>query len=97
MIFSDLPKELKKIIYSFAFGNCDLCKKYIHFSDLIHNCRIFEYKNVFQDEYWNKEEIMNYNSICKECMASFKGKIIVNFKDNTYLWIKDYDNDKQFK
>lgn len=97
MILTDLPKELSKIIYSFAFGECNLCTKFIHFSELIRNCQIFEYKNVFQDEYWNNEEIINFNCICKTCIENFKGKIIVNFKDNTYLWIKDYDNNKQFK
>jgi len=97
MIFSSLPKELKEITLSFAFGKCNICHKYIHYSNLIHNCRIFEYKNVFQDDYWNKEEMIKFNLICKPCIKEFTGKIIVNFKDNTYYWIKDYDINKQFK
>jgi hypothetical protein len=94
MIFTSLPKELKEIVYSYAFGECNLCHKCIHYSNLVHNCRIFEYRNVFQDEYWNKDEIITLRSICKQCITSFGGKIIVNFKDNTYFWIKDYDTDK---
>ena len=96
MIFTSLPKELKEIVYSYAFGECNLCHKCIHYSNLVHNCRIFEYRNVFQDEYWNKDEIITYRSICKQCITSFGGKIIVNFKDNTYFWIKDYDTDKEY-
>ncbi len=97
MIFSSLPKELKDKIFNYAFGKCNLCKKYMHYSNVINNCRIFEYKNVFQDDYWNKEEMLNFSLICKTCVKEFHGKIIVNLKDNTYMWIKDYDKDKQFK
>ena len=51
---------------------------------------------LHQDEYWNKDEIITFHSICKQCITSFGGKIIVNFKDNTYFWIKDYDTDKEY-
>ena len=91
MIFANLPLELIDIIFDFSVGKCSKCHKFYNFDNLKRNCRIFEYKNVFQDEFWNKDEIMNFSSICKKCISKFSGKIIVNLKENNYTWIKDFD------
>ena len=92
MNFTEFPKELNTLIQSFAFGECNKCYKYYHFTELTNKCIIFEYRNVFQDEYWMKDddEICEYNLICKNCIHMHDGKIIVNLRDNTYCWIKDY-------
>ncbi len=94
MTYDDLPKEILDIIFDYAFAKCEKCKLIYNFDYLTKNCRIFEYKNVFQDEYWNRDEMVAFQTICKSCIFQYSGKIIVNLHDNTYCWIKDYDISK---
>ncbi len=91
-IFKKLPKDIIDYIISFALDKCNKCNKIYNFQSLDRNCRIFKYRNVFQDEYWddNNDEIVTYDLICKDCIKNYSGKIIVNFTSNTYIWIKDY-------
>ena len=62
-------------------------------AEIISSSRSFREMFNYSDE----EEMLNFSLICKTCVKEFHGKIIVNLKDNTYMWIKDYDKDKQFK
>ena len=94
MTYDDLPKELLDIILEYAFGECEKCNKIYNFDQLTKNCRIFEYKNVFQDDYWNRDEMVSFQLICKSRNFVDSGKVIVNLRDNTYCWIKDYDISK---
>ncbi len=92
MYLINLPEELVEIIISYTYGKCDQCKQLIHFDNLTYNCRIFEYKNVFQDEFWNPddENMRKFNLICKPCIHDYGNKIIINLHNNTYCWIQDY-------
>ena len=97
MTYDDLPKEILDIIFNYAFAKCEKCKLLHNFDNLTSKCRIFEYKNVFQDEYWNRDEMIAFQIICTQCIFEYSGKIIVNLRDNTYCWIKDYDISKEYK
>jgi len=83
----DLPNELQRYIFDFAYGKCDKCKKYIHFEELTNRCRIFQYKSVFDVDYYI-DDSESFNLICKNCIKEYKGKVIINLNSNTYSWIE---------
>ena len=88
MNYTKIPEDVVNLIIEFAFGNCEKCKKYIHFSNLTRNCRIFEYRSVFHDDYWSYDNIFNFNIICNECVEKHTGKVLINLENCTYSWIQ---------
>lgn len=83
-----IPSEIIEKIIEYKFGKCEKCKKYTHFDELTKNCRIFEYRSVFHDDFWSYDNIYNFDLICEKCVNKHTGKVIINLRDNTYSWIQ---------
>lgn len=83
-----LPCEIVEKIIEFGFDRCEKCKKQTHFTELTKDCRIFEYRSVFHDDFWSYDNIFNFNIICKRCVSKYTGKVIINLCDSTYSWIQ---------
>lgn len=91
MNLTNIPIDILNFhILKFAFGKCDKCEKDCHFKELVSDCKIFKYKNVFQDDYDFDEEIERFSLICKNCVKCYKsynGRFIINLEVNRYKWI----------
>lgn len=83
-----IPDEIINTIITFCFGECEKCKEIIHFSKLTKNCRMFEYRNAFHDDFWSYDNIYNFNLVCEYCIKKYSGKVIINFENCTYCWLK---------
>lgn len=88
--YNNIPIDIVNNILEFKFGKCEKCNEYYHFDKVIKNCRIINYKSVFDDSYWVDEIIDNFFLICKGCIKSYPGKHIIDTGNNTYKWINDY-------
>ena len=90
MDLTKFPLDICDYIFDFIFVKCRLCNKYIHYNNIIRNCRIFTYRNIYINEIPTEEEkIKFFNYICKPCLKSYYYNSIINFNKNTYFWIKD--------
>ena len=89
MEYNKLPLDIIFYINKFVFSKCDKCKKICHFTNLYHNCIIFKYKNVFQDDYDFDEEIERFNLICKACIKKYKTNNIISSNNIQFNWTKD--------
>lgn len=86
-----IPIDIVNIIIEFAFKKCEKCNEIKHFTELNTNCRIFEYMSVFDDCFCEEKTFENFNVICKKCIKKYEGNIIIDFGNNSYSWIKDYN------
>ena len=84
-----IPEDLINNILSFIIDTCDKCKNEYHKDNLIHKCRIFNYRSIFDDYFYTNKEVFNFRCICKSCIKTFKERYIININNNTYKWVKD--------
>jgi hypothetical protein len=89
MNYDLLPLDVAKYIFTFTCGKCEKCNKYYHFSKLRKNCKIFVYKNVFQDDYGFDEVIDSFDLICCYCIKTYTSKGVISFNNYIFKWVKN--------
>ena len=67
-----IPNDLHYIIFDFYFAKCQKCNKIKEYYQIETNCKICNYKSVFDDDYFLNVPIKEYKILCKSCIKNFK-------------------------
>ena len=89
MDLSIMPLDVVRHIYNYVYEKCDKCNDLYEGHNLIKNCRIFKYRNVYLHSITLADEyVERYNFICTNCTKSYCENTILNIDNNIYKWIK---------
>lgn len=75
-----LNNDVVNYIIKFSFGNCNICKKKVHFTKLKHNVEIIKYKNVFEDDYFfsHNKRVKKICNNCTSCLTCVTDKLYID-------------------
>jgi len=67
-----IPNDLHPIIFDFYFAKCQKCNQLREYHQIETNCNIYNYKSVFDNDYFLNQPIKKYGILCKPCIKNFR-------------------------
>jgi hydrogenase maturation factor HypF (carbamoyltransferase family) len=70
-IINKLPYDLHFLLLEFFSGKCNKCNHEYCYNELNHNCVIFQYYSVFDEDYYFQKNPQKFKYLCNTCKKEY--------------------------